>query len=444
MENPRRAYMETLFARSLETVHAGKAVAAVVERSETGEIAIRGRRFVPGTKFWVVAAGKAAAAMARAFEGAAGTAVRQGCVVTGDAYGRDVPAAFTGMLAGHPVPDERGVAASSELLRFVAQIPREDVLVVLLSGGASAMLSCPEPGLLLSDLVTANKALLASGADIDSINTVRKHCSSIGGGRLALASASERIEVLAVSDVPGDSLATLGSGPCVADPTTFDHALAVVERYGLQERFSPGLMAHLEAGAAGRVPESPKPGHPGLERVGAGIIASNASARSAAVSLARAEGVPALDLGEILTGEARGMGRKLAALARSIRSDSPALLIAGGETVVTVRGPGQGGRNQEIALAAALEWAREGVRGGMSILAVGSDGMDGPTDAAGAFVEAGELIRGRGAIEEATERLEQNDSYGFFDERGGLLRTGPTETNVMDLVFLRVEGRGRS
>jgi len=436
--------MESLFARSLEAVHAGRAVAAVVERNETGGVAIRGRSFAPGTNFWVVAAGKAAAAMARAFEEAAGTAVRQGYVVTGDAYGRDVPATFVGMLAGHPVPDERGVVASTELLRFVAQIPPEDVLVVLLSGGASAMLSSPEAGLALSDLVGANEALLASGADIDSINAVRKHCSVIAGGRLALASASERIEVLAVSDVPGDSLATLGSGPCVADPTTFGQALAVIDGHGLQGRVSSALMAHLEAGAAGRVPESPKPGHPGLERVVVGIIASNASARRAAVKSARAEGVRALDLGEVLTGEARGMGRKLAALARSIRSESPTLLVAGGETVVTVRGRGRGGRNQEIALAAALEWAREEVSGGMSILAVGSDGMDGPTDAAGAFVEAGELTPDRGTLEEASERLEQNDSYAFFDGRGGLLRTGPTETNVMDLVFLRVEGRGRS
>jgi len=444
MEDPSRARLEAVFARSLDAVHAGRAVAAAVSKSDAGEVSIRGRNFVPATNFWVVAAGKAAAAMAQAFSGVVGGAIRRGIVVTGDAYAGDIPEGFVANFAGHPVPDERGEAASAGVLDFVAEIPHGDVLVVLLSGGASAMLTHPAPGLSVSDLAAANRMLLASGADIQSINTVRKHCSAIAGGRLALAANSERIEVLAVSDVPGDSPSTIGSGPCVADPSTFSQALAVVARYGLEKTFPAALMRHLEDGMAGRVPESPKPGHPSLDRVATGVIASNALARKAAIQFARTEGMEAFDLGEVLAGEARLMGRKLAALARSIRSEGPALLVAGGETVVTVRGRGRGGRNQEMALAAALEWVREGLGAGVSILAVGSDGMDGPTDAAGAFVQAGELAGMGGAFEEATERLEQNDSYGFFESRGLLVRTGPTDTNVLDLAFLLVEGQGCS
>lgn len=436
-----RAYLEAIFAASLEAADAGRAVLRSVRAAGSGGIEIGEHAYSPGTVFWVVALGKAAAPMARAFISVAGSAVRGGLAVTGDAYGHSVPAPITLRLAGHPVPDSRGREAAAELLEFVAGVPEDDVLVVLLSGGASAMSSLPAPGLDLVDLVDANRVLLGSGADIHAINTVRKHCSGIAGGRLAMAAGCGQIELLAVSDVPGDAPTSIGSGPCTGDPSRFADALDAIAQLGLRSRLPAGLLEYLEAGDRGEHPESPKPGHPGLARVTTRIVASNAVARSAALDAASARGEKAVDLGEILAGEARSMGRRLAALARSVRSDGPILLVAGGETVVTLVGSGQGGRSQELALAAALEWEQGSREHAMSILAVGSDGADGPTDAAGAYAEAGGFaVSGAASLREARERLRDNDSHTFFASSGGLVRTGPTDTNVMDLVFLRIEG----
>jgi glycerate-2-kinase len=284
--------------------------------------------------------------------------------------------------------------------------------------------------------------MLTCGADIHSINTVRKHCSRLAGGRLALAASCRRIEVLAVSDVPGDSFSTIGSGPCAGDPTTYADALEVLDRFELRRRFPAELVRHFEAGKRGELPESPFPGDPALVGVHSEIVARNSAARAAAVAAARDRGERALDLGEVLAGEARVMGRRLAALARSLRCSTPTLLVAGGETVVRVTGGGRGGRSQELALAAALEWEREGRGGALAILAVGTDGADGPTDAAGAYVDAESPLRGTASTRAAEQHLSDHDSYGYFEEAGGLLRTGPTGTNVMDLVLIRVGSAG--
>jgi glycerate-2-kinase len=265
---------------------------------------------------------------------------------------------------------------------------------------------------------------------------VRKHLSAVAGGRLALRSACRRIEVLAISDVPGDRWDVIGSGPFAPDPTSFADALAVLERRGVRDSVPRAVLAHLEAGARGARAETPAPGDPALARVRSTLLASNRTAALAAVRAALRRGWRAPLLAGALRGEARCAGRRLAALARALRAPGPLCLIAGGETAVRVRGPGRGGRSQELALAAALALAGAP---GITLLAAGTDGSDGPTDAAGAFADGASVARGRARGRDPEADLAANDSYGFFDAEGGLLRIGPTRTNVMDLALVLVD-----
>jgi len=421
----------TLFHAALRAADPARAVAAVVTRIE-GRTAIDGVRLAPGTSVVVVAAGKAAPTMAAAAEHALGEHVAGGVAVTRDGHGRPLER-LTVVESAHPVPDARSVAAGRGVLACAAATRPEDVLLVLLSGGASALLSCPLPGLGAGEVVATTDLLLSSGAPIEDLNCVRKHISDVGGGRLARASRAARLHLLVVSDVIGDRLDVIGSGPCTPDPTTYADALGVLERHGLLERVPRSVRAHLEAGRAGRVPESAKPGEPCFERVRPRVVASNREAREAVQRTAIALGLDTRALSQPIRGEARRAGARLAALGRSLRVERPTLLVAGGETTVTVRGPGRGGRNQELALAAAL--ALDGVEG-VSLLAAGTDGSDGPTDATGAFVDGGTVRRGAACRVSAASALDANDSHGFFCAEGGCLRTGPTGTNVMDLVLL--------
>jgi glycerate-2-kinase len=396
----------------------------------------------------VAAAGKAAAAMAAGLEAAAGARIARGWLVTRDGHADAARAAgalpsarWTVREAGHPVPDARSEAAARELLALAAATAPDDVLVVLLSGGASALLACPLPGLALADLAAVTRALLASGAAIDEVNAVRKHLVEVAGGRLARTARAGRIEVLAISDVPGDRLDVIGSGPCVPDPTTFADVLAVLQRRGLLSALPPAVRAHVEAGARGARPESPKPGDAGFERVRTTLLAGNTTALSAAAAEARRRGLAVVALPGALHGEAREAGRRIAALATSLRPRAPTILLAGGETTVTLAatgGNGRGGRSQELALAAALALAGHDV----TLLAAGTDGSDGPTDAAGACVDGATAARGSAAGHDASAALARHDSHSFFSAEGGLLRTGPTGTNVMDLVLVRVAPEG--
>jgi hydroxypyruvate reductase len=367
-------------------------------------------------------------------------------VVTKDGHGlpagraRGAPSRCALREAGHPVPDARSEAAARALLALAASTEPDELLVVLLSGGASALLACPLPGLALEDLAATTRALLASGAEIGEVNAVRKHLVELAGGRLARAAGAGRVEVLVVSDVIGDRLDVIGSGPCEPDPTTFADALAVLARRGLRHVVPPRVLAHLEAGAQGARPESPKPGDAAFARVRTTLVASLDAALAAARDAARARGLRSWVLTAALRGEAAEAGRRLAALGCSVRTRDPVCLLAGGETTVTLPlegtgARGRGGRNQELALAAALALAgREGV----SLLAAGTDGSDGPTDAAGALADGGTVARGAARGADAAAALAAHDAYGFFAAEGGCLRTGPTRTNVMDLVALRV------
>jgi hydroxypyruvate reductase len=277
--------------------------------------------------------------------------------------------------------------------------------------------------------------MLAAGAPIDELNALRKHTCALAGGRLAIASTARDIRVLAVSDVPGDRLDWIGSGPCAADPSRFEDVLDSLLRRDLIARVTPALRRALERGARGELPESAKPGQRKLERVRHTIVSSNAVARRAALEAGRALGLRTVDLGECLTGEARAAAVRLIALGEATARGAPTLFVGGGETVVTVRGPGRGGRNQELALAAAIELERR-PQSGIEILAAATDGGDGPTDAAGAWVDRETCARAARLGADAVASLEANDSYRFFGVEGGRLHTGPTHTNVMDLVLI--------
>jgi glycerate-2-kinase len=428
-----RALLEQLFRQAIAAVDPASALRRAVT-GDGSDLSIAGEPVPPEAKLVVLAVGKAAGAMAAALEERVGDRLRAGLAITADGHG--VPLAGIALReAAHPVPDARGEDAAREAVALVASAAPEDILVVLLSGGASSLMPSPAPGLTLADLAATTGLLLAGGADIEELNAVRKHLSAVAGGRLALRAASRRIEVLALSDVPGDRIDVIGSGPFAADASSYGDALAAIDRCGVREQLPDAVLNHLEAGARGAVDETPKPLDPGLDRVRTTLLATNRTAVAAARAAATRAGMRAPDWAGTLRGEARVAGRRLAELACALRPRDPMCLVAGGETVVTVRGPGRGGRSQELALAAAI--ALED-RDGAALLAAGTDGTDGPTDAAGAYADGGTVARGRARGVDARTALDANDSHGFFALEGGLLRTGPTRTNVMDLALLHV------
>jgi len=432
----RRARLEALFREALVAVDASAAVQRAVVR-HGDELAIAGVPLDPRARLAVLAVGKAAAGMAAALERLAGERIDAGLAVTKDGHG--APLERIALLeAAHPVPDARSPRVAREAIHLVQAAGRADVLVVLLSGGASSLLSAPAPGLTLADVAATTTALLAAGVDIEGLNAVRKHLSAVAGGRLARHAACRRVEVLAISDVPGDRLDVIGSGPLAPDPTTFADALVVLDEAGLRDRVPAAVRAHLEAGERGEAEETPKPGDPDLARVRTTVLANNRMALEAVQAAAEREGRRAVVLEGGLRGEAREVGRRLAALAGSVAGSRPACLIAGGETTVNVRGGGRGGRSQELALAAAL--GLEG-RAGAAILAAGTDGTDGPTEAAGAYADGETVARGRDRGVDARAALADNDAYTFFAAEGGLFCTGPTGTNVMDLALLEIDAR---
>jgi glycerate 2-kinase len=380
----------------------------------------------PGARVIVVGAGKAAAGMAAAAEAALGDLVGGGVVVTKDGHGG--PTRRVRVLeAAHPLPDRRGAQGAGEVRSTLAALEAEDLALVMLSGGASALLPLPAPELGLADVHATTAALLAAGAPITEINCIRKHLSAVAGGRL-LAATRARVVVLTLSDVLGDDPAVIGSGPCAADPTTFADALAVVERRGLT--LPPSVRAHLEAGARGEREESLKPGDPRLAHADHVLLGSFATLRGAAEDAARAAG---LEVGSLAPPQAGDVAGIAALYAERARARDAALLVGGGEPTVSLPpGAGRGGRSQHLALLMA-----RALRGtGACFLAAGSDGTDGPTDAAGAVVTGAtwDEARARGLAPEAA--LERFDSHPLHEAMGSIVRTGPTGTNVLDLHLL--------
>jgi len=378
-------------------------------------------------RIFLLGAGKASGAMAAAAEEVAGDRVAGGFVVVKDGYGghlRRVEIAE----AGHPVPDARGLAASARLLEVARSAGEGDLVLFLVSGGGSALTLAPAPPITLAEKQEVTRLLLDSGAAIGELNAVRKHLSAFKGGQLARAAAPAAVLTLALSDVIGDPLDVIASGPTAPDPTTFADALEVLARRGLSGRVPPSVARRLEAGRAGEIQETPKPGDPLFERVANVVIGNNALVTDAAAATARRLGYRTDLATRELQGEARDVAREF--IARARRLPPPACLIAGGETTVTVRGPGKGGRCQEFALAAAL--ALEPTDR-ITILAAGTDGTDGPTDATGAIVDAGSIARGSAAGADARRALADNDAYRFLRASDDLLVSGPTRTNLLDL-----------
>jgi hydroxypyruvate reductase len=382
-------------------------------------------------------AGKASARLGLGLEALLEDRLSGGVIVTKQGHGEAL-ARLRLLEAAHPVPDGSSVRAAEALLALGREAGERTLFLGLTSGGGSALLCAPAPGLTLADKQAATGLLLACGAEIREINAVRRHLSAIKGGRLAAALAPATVVNLLLSDVLGDDPAAIASGITAPDPSTFGEALAVLDRYGLRAAVPASVRRHLEAGRRGEVRETPKPGEPVFGKVRNLILGSNRLAVEAAGAAARGLGYAVHLLPEPVTGEAREAAGRL--LEWAARLPAPACLIGGGETTVTLRGPGRGGRNQELALAALALGERDPDRlRGLTLLSAGTDGNDGPTDAAGAFADAGILARARSLGLSPAAFLERNDSYAFFAQAGGHLVTGPTNTNVCDLQIVIVD-----
>jgi glycerate-2-kinase len=413
---------------------------AAVERA-LAEI-VRAHGLTTGSgRLFVVAVGKASMGMAGAALSVLGPRVHGGIVVQPSGYERRtaLDPRIIVLESSHPTPDERGIDAARRVQALIAGMAEEDTCLFLLSGGGSSLLPLPLPPVTLEEKRLTTTLLLSSGADIREINTVRKHLSAIKGGRLALPCRGT-IHTLAISDVAGDDPGSIASGPTVADTTTFADASGVLARYGILDSVPRSVRRLLDEGISGAAIETPK-SLPARHTFS--LIASNRIAVEAAAGEAGQSGFPPLVLTTFLTGEAREAGRLLAGVAREVRTNgrpatAPLCLLLGGETTVTIRGSGRGGRNQELALGAAAEL--EGVPGmeGILLASFATDGKEGNTTAAGAFADAGTVMRGRQNGMDPRLSLSNNDSNMFLAAAGDLIITGPTGTNVNDVAFLLI------
>ena len=380
----------------------------------------------PKGRTLVVGCGKAAGSMAKAVEDH-WPGELSGMVVT--RYGYHVPTRRIEVVeAAHPVPDEAGRKAAERMLKMVQGLSADDLVLFLVSGGGSALLSLPAPGLTLADKQAINKALLKSGANITEMNCVRKHLSAVKGGRLAAVCAPAKVITLAISDIPGDDPAVIASGPTVADGTTFADAVAILEKYGITE--PKAVVDHLRTAKE----ETPKPGDPRLANAELHMVAAPQMSLEAAAEIARKAGVSPVILGDAIEGEAREVAMVHAGIARQVRRHGqpaarPCVLLSGGETTVTVRGKGRGGRNAEFLLALAVALGGEP---GIHALAGDTDGVDGTEDNAGALLAPDSLSRAAQHNLDAKKMLADNDGYSFFSGLGDLVVTGPTLTNVND------------
>ncbi len=392
---------------------------------------------LPAGKTLAIGAGKAAAAMALAVEQHwPSTAPLTGIVITRYQHGL-LTNRIQVVEAGHPVPDESGEKAAQEILRQAKALGANDLLLALLSGGASSLLSLPAEGIGMAELKATTKELLRCGAPIQDMNTVRKHLSRIQGGKLA-AACRARVLALIISDVTGDDPTHIGSGPCAPDPSTYQDALDIIARYGVK---APApVLAHLARGASGEIAETPKPGDKLFGRVENRVIASAQGSLQAAAGYFRDQGITPMVLGDSVTGEAREVAKVYAALVRQIRGHGepfkpPVALISGGECTVTMRGNGRGGRCTEFLLSLALEL--DGMAN-VYALACDTDGIDGSEDNAGAVLAPDALARASAAGVSAKKLLANNDGYSFFEVLNDLVVTGPTRTNVNDFRAILV------
>ena len=393
-------------------------------------------------RVFLIAIGKAAVLMAGAVLDRLGDRIAAGVIVTRHAGDYHAPDGVRLIEAGHPVPDANSIAGARAIENLLRDVTPRDVVLCVISGGGSALVTLPVEGITLDDLQATTGLLLRSGATVHELNAIRKHLDRIKGGGLARMAHGAKVIALILSDVVGDDLSVIASGPTAPDPSTFADAWRVIEQFNLADKVPRSVMAHLEAGRRGTVPETPKPGDPLFDSIRNIVVGSNRLAVEAAEQAARSFGFNTLVLSTFVQGEARDVAKVAAAIAREIDRHNrpvarPACVIWGGETTVTVRGQGQGGRNQELALSAAL--GIDGLRDAC-LVTLATDGVDGPTDAAGAIVTGETLARAREVGLDAEKYLAKNDSYRFFQDLSsdptGLIRIGPTGTNVNDVLFL--------
>ena len=391
----------------------------------------------------VLGIGKASARMASAMESILEGELSAGFVITKYGHGLKLRKIQV-MEAGHPVPDENSVKGARILSQMADAADVRTLIINLISGGGSSLLCLPADGISLEDKRQTTKALLASGADIDEMNCIRKHISKVKGGGLAKIASPARLINLILSDVIGDRIDTIASGITAPDHTTFQDALSIVWKYALEDKLPQTVRDHLAQGAQGNIPETPKAGNPIFRNTVNIILGNNNLACNAALATAQRLGYDACILSTTLAGEASEAGLYFALLAKDIDSGKsgiakPAAVIAGGETTVTIRGKGKGGRNQEMALAFALELHRiDPESPNIFFLSAGTDGSDGPTDAAGAFVTPELMEKMKAILAQAEASLMENDLYHFFNDTGNLFKTGPTYTNVCDIQILMV------
>jgi hydroxypyruvate reductase len=434
----RRALVTRVMQAALAAVEPGEAVRRALRRADD-QLTVGGQTYdlTAYDRVIVVGAGKASAPMAAAVEEVLGAQVATGLVVV--KHGHTHPTRTVQLReASHPIPDQTCVDGTAELVSLLGTTGPRDLVVVVLSGGGSALMLLPAEGLSLADMQRTTDLLLRGGATINELNTIRKHLELAKGGGLARLAAPSDVLALVLSDVVGNPLDVIASGPTVPDTSTFADACAIVERFGLMEQLPERVSARLKAGRAGEIADTPKPGDPLFERVQTLVVASNELAAEAGARQAESDGLTSLVLSTYIEGEAREVGKVVAALAREERARNgpvkrPCCLVLGGETTVTVRGSGLGGRNQELALAASLKIAG---LDDVIVAALATDGNDGPNDATGALADGSTVARARALGLDPDHYLATNDSYHFFEPLGDLLLTGPTNTNVNDLLFV--------
>ena len=439
--NTLRQHALEVFQAALKAVDPVEAVLRTVRfKNDTIQVGEHEFAFKDFDRILIVGAGKAGAPMARALEDLLGDRISDGVIVVKEGHG--LPLEHVRIHeASHPVPDERGIKGAEEILAMVNDAGERDLVLCLISGGGSALLVAPAENVTLEDKQEVTRLLLACGADIHEINTIRKHLSRAKGGGLARFAYPATVVSLILSDVIGDDLNVIASGPAVPDTSTFEDTLRVLEKYGIQDQVPPSVQERIKKGLKGDIEDTPKAGDAVFERCFSELVGTNLQALKAAGLKAEELGYPTLILSSTVEGEAKEVVKVLTAIAREIQGSgnplsAPACILCGGETTVTIQGEGKGGRNQELALAAAL------VIDGMPdvvVLAGGTDGNDGPTDAAGAIADGRTLARARARGLDPLDYLRRNDSYHFFQPLDDLVITGPTRTNVMDVYMVLVD-----
>jgi len=438
--NKLKSDARTIFEAGLEAVDPEVAVHNHLKRSgDKLELNDKYYTLSDYENVYVIGMGKAAASMAKAVEDILGDELAAGIVNV--KYGHTAPLKKIKINeAAHPVPDESGISGSREIIELLNKTGEKDLVICLISGGGSALLPCPAGGLTLEDKQIVTQSLLECGADIHEINSIRKHISAVKGGRLAALAYPSSMISLILSDVIGDNLDVIASGPTVLDTHTFHDCRNIIDKYKLSEKVPKRVIGYIERGCSGEIEDTPKTGSPVFERTQNAIVGSNILAVKAAKDKAQELGYNSFILSTFIHGETEEVAKVHTAIAKEIKSsgnpvNKPACILSGGETTVTIQGKGKGGRNQEFVLAAAIDI--DGLDN-IVVLSGGTDGNDGPTDAAGAIADGTTIQRANAMGLNAYEFLCENNSYNFFKHLGDLLITGPTNTNVMDLRIVLV------